>query len=789
VTRATVADPQLDVLRAARNFDWPTFASAGLIAGINVSVVTGLQVPFVGPAIGFWFLVVHPVYLLYTNSVWRASSTAERLGYSLTATLLLLMLAGLGANTLLPIIGVQRPLDPIPVVVLGDALTASLYLLRRRHPAKHAWRAQIKTVVPEEGRLLVASGLCVIFAVLGSNRLNNGAGDQVSLVALGTMVVTLLLLLHWRRQVRDGMIGVTLYLLSLALLLMTSLRGWYVTGHDIQTEYQVFQLTETHGHWSISVLRTAYNACLSITILPTELSQVVRVDNPYIYKVFFQLMFAVCPVLVYTIARRYFPKPIGILAAIYFIGFPTFLNDMPFLNRQEVAFLFVCAAILVITNTAWSLRCRRLALLVTSLGVELSHYSTMYLFLGTLVAAWVAQHLSVLNPNRLRRARAGTHAKRISWSVTYRTVGIGSIVLIGAIAFAWGDLATRTSGSAVSDAESAITGLIGHSSSSRSGDVSYGLLPGQGANPQTALNVYRQQTLRASAGRSPSAYLPTSAVTRYRTPVVNGSPTLQLTATGRFLSDVSIPVTGLNSLIRQAAAKGEQVFVGIGLITLLLARRIRCQVGREFFYLCVGSTAVVTILTVLPNLSNDYGVLRAFQEALILIAPVVVAGSVTAFLPLGQMRALRTAAAVCLGIFISTTGLLPQATGGYPAQLSLNNSGSYYDLYYTHPQEEAAIGWLWGKPGVLPGGVQAENFTARFAFSDEPEVTGQQFITDIYPSLIRKSGWVILGYTTIHTGQAVTYYDGDLITYAYPIAVLRNNKNLVYNNGGTEIFR
>ena len=106
----------------------------------------------------------------------------------------------------------------------------------------------------------------------------------------------------------------TLYLLSLALLLMTSLRGWYVTGHDIQVEYRVFQLTAAHARWDISDFHNAYNACLSITILPTELAQIVRVDSPYIYKVFFQLIFAACPVLVYAIARRYWPGPTAVLS-------------------------------------------------------------------------------------------------------------------------------------------------------------------------------------------------------------------------------------------------------------------------------------------------------------------------------------------------------------------------------------------------------------------------------------------------------------------------------------------
>jgi uncharacterized membrane protein len=785
-TPPTAADPQVGGPPAvARDYDWHALASAVLIAAANVLVVTGFRLPFIGSAIGFWFLLVYPVYLLYTTSLWRGSSVAERLGYSLAAVLLLLMLAGLCINTLLPLLDVQRPLDPIPIVVLGDTLAVSLYLFRRVHPAKIAWLVQIETIGREESRLLVGSGLCVALAVLGANRLNNGAGDQVSLAALGGTVVTLLLLLRWQQQVRDGIVSVTLYLLSLALLLMTSLRGWYVTGHDIQTEYRVFQLTEAHGRWDISSFHGAYNACLSITILPTEVAQIVHVDSPYVYKVFFQLIFSVCPMLVYAISRRYWSRPIAILAAVYFMGFPTFFTDMPFLNRQEISYLFVCVGILAITNISWEPRRRRLALIVAAVGVELSHYSTMYLFLGTLLVAWVAQRASALS---LRRRQGAAHAKEAPWAVMARTVGIGSILTLAAIAFVWGDLATQTAGGVLTDAESAISALVGHSTSTRAGDVSYSLLPAKTPSPQAVLNDYRKETLKERAAASPSTYVPASVVARYATPVVS-EPSLPLTGTGRLLSDIGVPVAGLNSVVRQAAAKGEQLFVGIGLITFIIMRRLRRQIGREFFWLCIGSTTMVAITTILPNLSVDYGVLRAFQEALILIAPVLVVGSLTVFRPLGKVWAPITAAAVCIGIFISTTGLLPQILGGYPAQLGLNNSGAYYDDYYMHPQEIAAVGWLAGKPRVLPGGVQAEDFTDKFLFNAQSDVTGRQVITDIYPSLIRRSSWVILGYSTVQTGQATSDYGGDLITYAYPIGFLRGSKNLVYNDGGAEIYQ
>jgi energy-converting hydrogenase Eha subunit A len=360
-----------------------------------------------------------------------------------------------------------------------------------------------------------------------------------------------------------------------------------------------------------------------------------------------------------------------------------------------------------------------------------------------------------------------------------------------AIAFAWGDLASQTVGGALTAAESAVSGLVGHSRSVRSGDVAYGLLSGQASSPQAVLDAYRRETLRARVGSPAGTYVPASVVARYPTPVVNRPPPLPLplTGTGRLLSAMGIPIPELNSLIRQAAAKGEQLFVGIGLVTIVVVRRLRRQVGREFFFLCVGSTAIVALITVLPNLSVDYGVLRAFQGALILIAPVLVAGSLAVFSPLGQAWALRAAAAVGIGIFVSTTGLLPQLTGGYPAQLNLNNSGLYYDIYYMQPQEEAAISWLRGKRGVLPDGIEAESFTDEFYFNAKSDVTGRQSITDIYPSLVRRSSWVLLGYSTVRLGEGTTFYDGDTLTYTYPMGFLQNNKNLVYNNGGAEIFR
>jgi uncharacterized membrane protein len=76
------------------------------------------------------------------------------------------------------------------------------------------------------------------------------------MAALGVMAVVIALLLFWRSRIRDEVAGAIIYLLAVALLLMTSLRGWYVTGHDVQTEYRTFQLTMAHGAWRMSTFHS-----------------------------------------------------------------------------------------------------------------------------------------------------------------------------------------------------------------------------------------------------------------------------------------------------------------------------------------------------------------------------------------------------------------------------------------------------------------------------------------------------------------------------------------------------
>jgi uncharacterized membrane protein len=791
------AEPPLDAPEGSDGSRRPArhnpglYLSGGAFLATNVLLLSGHRVAFVGAALGWWLIVIHPTYQLCATRIWNKLAGAERVAYCLGAVLLTLMIGGLVLDVLLPHIGVPRPLAQRPILIGVDVLNIGLM----------AWRIQKGSTGPSirpglgslrrwEIRILVAAASSIVLVVAGANRLNNGEGNLVALVGLSAVVVTFAFVI-WRRDIlRDSVIAGATYLLSLSLLLATSLRGWYITGHDIQSEYRVFQLAKDNGVWNIGTYHNAYNACLSITILPTEIWQAVRVDDPYIYKVFFQLLFAVVPVLVYLLARRYWSKQVAILGVIYFVAFPTFFTDMPYLNRQEIAFLYVGLAFLAMTKRRWSVWRRRIVMVICAIGVGLSHYSTMYVFVATLAIGLVAEYgylLAARVHTRFKQKHEHKHEQKrdsgVTWADTARTITLGVVLAAGLVSFLWGDVITHTSSSVVTTLEDALPSAGG----SHSVDASYNLFGGGGPSSQSLLAKYEKQSLHVRKKEGEGNFLP---LTKVDSPIkALNTASLPLTRVGRLLADAHLPPATINGVVRGLASKGEQVFIGLGLVTVGFVAWRRRQLGRDFYFLGWASVIMVGVITVLPGLSVSYGLLRALQQALILVAPILVIGSFVIFKPFGRIWSKRLATVLALVFMISTIGVMPQLLGGYPAQLSLNNSGVYYNDYYTHPQDTEALQWLGEQPGTRPGGVQAENVVDNFFFTAPNEIDPKQSVSDIYPTLIQKSSWVLLGYSTVRNDLATAGVSGDLIAYRYPFQILSENKNLVFNNGSTQIYK
>lgn len=395
------------------------------------------------------------------------------------------------------------------------------------------------------------------------------------MLALLAIASLLLLLLRRRRRYPAEVLQSGLFIAATALLLLNSLRGWYLTGHDIQREYEYFRLTLGGSLWSVASYPDAYNACLSITLLPVSVVRLTTIQDIYVFKLVLPVLFALTPVLVFRAVRNVTSRLVALLSALYFMAFPTFFTDMTFLGRQEVAFVLLGCALLVLTDQGRPLRARRIGFCVLFAGIVLSHYSTTYVLVAVLGIAVGADLLWRLTSRLTERRGRRRRPRTLGGPQAPSFVTWWMVLLPATLALVWAGPVTHTSGQLHSTLSAAYQQLthLGGNGKSGSSDTKYSLLGGTEVSPQQRLTDYRAQTLvQTAAKRAAGDYLPLQTVNSYPVSVVP-QPNLPLTAAGRALKSGGIDVVGLNGAIRQGAATLLQLLLLLGVVVTLRARR------------------------------------------------------------------------------------------------------------------------------------------------------------------------------------------------------------------------
>lgn len=253
--------------------------------------------------VGFLFLTIVPGFLTILNIDLEGMSFWGYATITVGFSLLELMIIALLGNTFLPSFGIARPLDKLPVLMeiyflVGILFATIWFRLKEREilVKEHLIFEKLSDFV-----FAFTPIIFVILSIFGAISLNNGGSDMWTMTMLAGMGVYILFLIIYAYKLDENVIPTSLFFMSLSLLLMTDLRGWFITGHDIQIEYKVFELAKNAGLWNIAIYRDAYNACLSITILPTIFFNMLSITDTYIYKFLFQILFALCAGLVYLI--------------------------------------------------------------------------------------------------------------------------------------------------------------------------------------------------------------------------------------------------------------------------------------------------------------------------------------------------------------------------------------------------------------------------------------------------------------------------------------------------------
>jgi hypothetical protein len=646
-------------------------------------------------------------------------------------------------------------------------------------------------------------------AVAGADRLNRGGDATLAVAALAAAAGALIPAAVAARHRHTTAAATGLYLLGLAVLLATSLRGTGVTGHDIKIEYRVFLETLHRGSWRPGGPFAGYNSCLSITVLPAFLVRLLGVAPLDVFRVCFQVLFATVPVGVFAITRRLLPAGYAVFAAGLFVAFPTFVNDMPMLNRQEIALIFFTVAVLTLVRSGAPARRRAVLFTLLAVGLTASHYTSTYVAAGLLAAAWLLRQVRRRIPRR-RRSAPRTPAARLV-PAAHGLLGLPAALLI-ALAIGWAAVTGSAAalGGNLRDTAYAVAARAGVSSASARYSLVAPVRPATDAEAFRLYAAYLRETGTDAGVPTPPADCA----------VALGPPDLlATTAGGTLLEQAGIRPATVNTTLRRAAVA---LFEGGALAGCLLwwlrtdrrrgrhrrrhpdrrsrrrnpdpqSRRPGGDRPRAVDVRPELATAAVVLLAATvaaPQLSDSYGLLRLYLQLLVVLAPAVLLALVMGLrLVVGAGRRWRRAAldaavgAVAIGCLLTTTGLVPKVTGEFPPQLNLTNAGPYFRAYYATPDDVAAMRW-----------VTANVAGHGYVVADSRDSANLRAMTPLYPlegllpGAVPADGYLAVSSPDGRSAVAMAVLGDRVLRYTFPLDCVTAGRTLRYAAGPRRIY-
>lgn len=749
--------------RKLYKFDSKILISATLIAFISL----GSQLGLVGGLLSLAILLYLPGVLITRLLKLHALDSLElfltRVGLSIS----FVIITGLLLNTTHFVLGIQRPLNTSAIIITFTLLLIFLLAackIQNVLPNYHATYMSSLRKFNFRNIAYVAISSCIpIVSILGALRLNNGGDNLLSMITLGMIIVISGVLLFFNISVQKY--SYAIYSISLGLLLLVSLRGSGIIGHDIFQEYRVFMLTYGNGFWDLqSSVGNPYNACLSITILPTILSRISGIDTAFTLKLTFQLIFATLPVVLFALYRKVLPIKYAFLAVFYFISVPIFFTDFPFMIRQEMALLFFALTVLFLTNTTLKTTNKNVLVIIFSTSMILSHYSTSYVALIILsitsILAFIPRHWYV-------RFIVNLKTNDVQQSSTIISPRI--LLILFLVLFFWV--------SQISDSASNIQAFGSHTFA-KLNDI---FDPNSRAD-QSALQDQFNISFRSDPIPAFNNYLGSLGLNPFddgktRNTSLVDSRTLPL--------NTSYAVYHYLSYYSEILKKLFKVFVSLGLIALLFLKAYRLR-SSKFVFVSLGSFTFLLMPILLPAFTSDYSISRAYQQSLIALSAVIVTGALFCVSILNNKIRLPLLAIIFIGYFAFSTSFIPQIIGGFRPELHLNNDGIYYDKYYAGRREYMAAVWL---AKVRPDDTKVDTSDLGLGLlQDYAGISRNNLRTNLIPELSKSGDYVFLLPTQVEKGINLKYYDGKLLTYSVDVTQYDNKKNLIYSNEGTRVY-
>lgn len=365
-----------------KNLDAKQYFTVLIAILLLTDLIILLNVPFLRQILGFLCFTTIPGLLILHVLKLNKIEFLKKFVLSVGLSVAFLMFAGLLVNSFYPII--SKPLSLAPILLSFNVILLILaFIAYKRNKDDFDIKDVLNFRLDLKDKLTAPLLFPILFpfmAVLGTYLMNTQGNNIVLLAMLFLIPVYVVAVVYLRDRIPEATYPVAVLMIGMSLLLMHGLTSYHLMGRDIHREFYCFRLAASDFHWDISKYYNAYNACLSVTILPMVYRALSGINGEYIFKMFFGLIGSITPLGIYIIAKKYVDKRYAFFASLLFIFQLAFIYAQQSSTKQEIATLFFALAILILFDMEVDKLSKKILFLIFMFSVVVSHYTTAYIF-------------------------------------------------------------------------------------------------------------------------------------------------------------------------------------------------------------------------------------------------------------------------------------------------------------------------------------------------------------------------------------------------------------------------
>lgn len=304
-----------------------------------------------------------------------------------------LMFFGLFINSLFFIFGFVTPLSTISLLISFNIILGCLCIFAYKRNEKKVIRInKLHLINPKTALIFIMPFVFLVLSIIGVEIMNT-TQNNVILLLLYIIIPSYLLYIIFSKKDYPNIYPFIIWLISLSMIFMLSLRSDHIIGYDVHYEYYISKLTVEKLHWDISRDYGPVNALLTVGLLPTIYYSLLNINIEFIYKIIYATIFSMTPLILYLYLKEKMEIRYAFLASLFFISQSTFILISQSNPRTSLAIFFFVIIVMILFNEKINIFKKRILVIIFTFSIIFSHYSSTYIFLFIFMATYFIMFL------------------------------------------------------------------------------------------------------------------------------------------------------------------------------------------------------------------------------------------------------------------------------------------------------------------------------------------------------------------------------------------------------------